>query len=260
MLQPFREAEGCVHAFPRLIQVPLVFFKSKLSIHVASSMTQAFLLKLSFSRLSCLCQVLFFQTMEGVLVRHCKLHTAIRHQLVTSFEFFYKCDPSFFFVALKLSKNVKHTYVKKKKTSSRNVSPTFSSCVLKRIMFTRFIPRRKGLEETSLGEICWRNAFKNMWRAGTEWKPRSSEAQSSLSSGEFCRIIFSRCCCFIWNGVMSCSIGIQANMSIHDKRAVHGDIPQLHLAIADWNNIVIPRLSVLNRLKLKTNAWRKSQK
>lgn len=56
----------------------------------------SFLLKLSFSRLSCLYQVFFFQTMEGVLVRHWKLHTAIRHQLVASFEFFYKRNPSFF--------------------------------------------------------------------------------------------------------------------------------------------------------------------
>lgn len=149
--------------------------------------------------------------------------------------------------------------LKKKKTSSRNVSLTFSSCVLKRIMFTRFIPRRKGLEETSLGEICWRNAFKNMWRAGTEWKPRSSKAQSSLSSGEFCRIIFSRCCCFIWNGVMSCSIGIQANMSIHDKRAVHGDMNSSVTFGHRWLKSYC-HSSPFHRLKLKTNAWRKSQK
>ena len=62
--------------------------------------------------------------MEGALVGHCKLHTAIRHQFGTSFEFFYKCNPSFF-LALKLSKNVKHTYVKKENVFKKCVPDIF---------------------------------------------------------------------------------------------------------------------------------------
>lgn len=78
---------------------------------------------------------------------------------VTSFEVFYK-RIRVFFVALKLSKHVKHTYVEQENVFKKCVPDIFKLRAQKN--HVQDSSRAGKVLKKRLPEMCWRNVFKNV--------------------------------------------------------------------------------------------------